>query len=43
MFDVRVDHGAQRVLLQVRELREHERVCVGSSKQNWRPNTRQGH
>ncbi len=29
VLDVRVDHGAQRVLLQVRELRQHERVCGG--------------
>ena len=29
MLDVRVDHGAQRVVLQVRELRHDERVCVG--------------
>ena len=28
MLDVRFDHGALRVLLQVRELREYERVCV---------------
>jgi hypothetical protein len=28
VLDVRVDHGAQRVVLQVRELRHHERVRV---------------
>ncbi len=28
MLDMRIDHGAQRVLLQVRELRQHEWVCV---------------
>ena len=32
VLDVRVDHGALGVLLQVRELREHERLCVGSSR-----------
>ena len=30
MLDVRVDHGAQRVLLQVCELRKYRRVCVGN-------------
>jgi len=29
VLDVRVDHGAQRVVLQVRELRHDEWVCVG--------------
>ena len=28
MLDVRLDHGAQRLVLQVRELRHHERVRV---------------
>ena len=32
VLDVRVDHGALGVLLQVRELREHERVCVADSR-----------
>ena len=30
VLDVRVDHGAERVLLQVRELRHDVRVCVMS-------------
>lgn len=29
MLDVRLDHGAQRLVLQVRELRYHERLRVG--------------
>jgi hypothetical protein len=29
MQHVRVDHGAERQLLQVRELRQHEWLCVG--------------
>jgi hypothetical protein len=30
MLDVRVDHGAQRLVLQVRQLRDDKRLRVGS-------------
>jgi hypothetical protein len=32
VLDVRVDHGAQRVVLQVRELRHDERLRVNRSR-----------